>query len=331
MIVLGIESSCDETSIAVYSSEKGTLCSKTFSQADIHAAFGGVIPEVASRNHIQKIEPLYHACMEESSITGRDLDIIGVTNAPGLIGALFVGVSFAKGLGYALHKPVVPVHHLAAHILAAELSYKELKPPYTALIVSGGHTHIFDVDEALNFTLIGRTIDDAAGEVFDKTAKVMGGPYPGGIFIQNMAEKGDRNAVKFPQAFKGEIKFSFSGLKTAVMNTIQKNEYSLEDIAASFQWTVASTLSDKTFQAASLFKRDKIVVGGGVAANQEIRRVFNERAGNTKNISVYFPELARCTDNGEMIAYAAYRFYKFRNFLNYKGSAYDTKHSIGLL
>ncbi len=330
MIVLGIETSCDETSIAVFSSKEGTLCSKTFSQADIHAAFGGVIPEVASRNHIQKIEPLYNACMEEALITGRDLDIIGVTNAPGLIGALFVGVSFAKGLGYALHRPVMPVHHLAAHILAAELSYKELKPPYTALIVSGGHTHIFDVDEALNFTLIGRTIDDAAGEVFDKTAKVMGGPYPGGIFIQNLAEKGDRNAVKFPQAFKEEIKFSFSGLKTAVMNTVQKKEFSLEDIAASFQWTVASTLADKTFQAASFFKRDKIVVGGGVAANQEIRRVFNERAGNSKNISVYFPEFARCTDNGEMIAYAAYRFYKFRNFLNYKGSAYDTKHSIGL-
>ena len=210
MIVLGIESSCDETSVAVYSSEKGTLCSRTFSQADIHASFGGVIPEVASRNHIQKIEPLYHACMKDAALTGMDLDIIGVTNAPGLIGALFVGVSFAKGLGYALHKPVVPVHHLAAHILAAELSYPDLKPPYTALIVSGGHTHIFDIDEALNFTLIGRTIDDAAGEVFDKTAKVMGGPYPGGIFIQNLAEKGNRHAVKFPQAFKGEIKFSFS-------------------------------------------------------------------------------------------------------------------------
>ena len=158
MIVLGIESSCDETSVAVYSSEKGTLCSRTFSQADIHASFGGVIPEVASRNHIQKIEPLYHACMKDAALTGMDLDIIGVTNAPGLIGALFVGVSFAKGLGYALHKPVVPVHHLAAHILAAELSYPDLKPPYTALIVSGGHTHIFDIDEALNFTLIGRCV-----------------------------------------------------------------------------------------------------------------------------------------------------------------------------
>lgn len=328
MLILGIESSCDETSVAVYSTEKGTLSSKTFSQASIHALFGGVIPEVASRNHIQKIEPLYKACMKEACITGKDLDLIGVTNAPGLIGALFVGVSFAKGLGYALKKPVIPIHHLAAHILVAELSYPNLKPPYTALVVSGGHTHIFDVNEALNFTLIGKTIDDAAGEVFDKVAKVMGGAYPGGLFIQNLADKGNKYAIKFPQAFKGEVKFSFSGLKTSVINTVNKKEYSLEDIAASFQLTVATTLADKTFQAANLFKRNKIVIGGGVAANKEIRNVFIERA---KDIEVYFPEVERCTDNGEMIAYAASRFYKFRKFLNYKGSAYDTKHSINII
>lgn len=327
MIALGIETSCDETSIAVYSTEHGTLSSKIFSQADIHANFGGVIPEVASRNHIQKIKPLYDECIKESGIDAYDLDIIGVTNAPGLIGALFVGVSFAKGLGYALKKPVLPVHHLSGHILSAELSYPELKPPYTALIISGGHTHIFDVDEALNFSLIGKTIDDAAGEVFDKTARVMGGPYPGGIFIQNMAEKGDRYKIKFPVAFKNELKFSFSGLKTSVMNTINKGEYSLEDIAASFQYTVAKTLADKVFAVADAMKRDKVVIGGGVAANQEIRRVFNEEKGSKQ---VYFPEIARCTDNGEMIAYAATRFYKFRKFLNYKGSAYDTKHSIGI-
>ncbi len=327
MIALGIETSCDETSIAVYSTEHGTLSSKIFSQADIHANFGGVIPEVASRNHIQKIKPLYDECIKESGIDAYDLDIIGVTNAPGLIGALFVGVSFAKGLGYALKKPVLPVHHLSGHILSAELSYPELKPPYTALIISGGHTHIFDVDEALNFSLIGKTIDDAAGEVFDKTARVMGGPYPGGIFIQNMAEKGDRYKIKFPVAFKNEPKFSFSGLKTSVMNTINKGEYSLEDIAASFQYTVAKTLADKVFAVADAMKRDKVVIGGGVAANQEIRRVFNGEKGSKQ---VYFPEIARCTDNGEMIAYAATRFYKFRKFLNYKGSAYDTKHSIGI-
>ena len=328
MIALGIETSCDETSIAVYSEKEGTLSSKIFSQAEIHANFGGVIPEVASRNHIQKIQPLYEECMKESGIKEKDIDIIGVTNAPGLIGALFVGVSFAKGLGYGLNKPVMPVHHLAGHILSAELSYPDLKPPYTALIISGGHTHIFDVDKALNFTLIGKTIDDAAGEVFDKTARVMGGPYPGGLFIQNMAKKGDRLKIKFPVAFKNEPRFSFSGLKTSVINTINKGEYSYEDIAASFQYTVAKTLAEKVFAVAESMKRDKIVVGGGVAANEEIRKVFNDLEADK---SVFFPEIARCTDNGEMIAYAATRFYKFRKFLNYSGSAYDTKHSIGIL
>lgn len=328
MIALGIETSCDETSIAVYSEKEGTLSSKIFSQAEIHANFGGVIPEVASRNHIQKIQPLYEECMKESGIKEKDIDIIGVTNAPGLIGALFVGVSFAKGLGYGLNKPVMPVHHLAGHILSAELSYPDLKPPYTALIISGGHTHIFDVDEALNFTLIGKTIDDAAGEVFDKTARVMGGPYPGGLFIQNMAKKGDRLKIKFPVAFKNEPRFSFSGLKTSVINTINKGEYSYEDIAASFQYTVAKTLAEKVFAVAESMNRDKIVVGGGVAANEEIRKVFNDLKADK---SVFFPEIARCTDNGEMIAYAATRFYKFRKFLNYSGSAYDTKHSIGIL
>lgn len=328
MIALGIETSCDETSIAVYSEKEGTLSSKIFSQAEIHANFGGVIPEVASRNHIQKIQPLYEECMKESGIKEKDIDIIGVTNAPGLIGALFVGVSFAKGLGYGLNKPVMPVHHLAGHILSAELSYPDLKPPYIALIISGGHTHIFDVDKALNFTLIGKTIDDAAGEVFDKTARVMGGPYPGGLFIQNMAKKGDRLKIKFPVAFKNEPRFSFSGLKTSVINTINKGEYSYEDIAASFQYTVAKTLAEKVFAVAESMKRDKIVVGGGVAANEEIRKVFNDLKADK---SVFFPEIARCTDNGEMIAYAATRFYKFRKFLNYSGSAYDTKHSIGIL
>ncbi len=330
MIFLGIESSCDETSIALYSSELGTLANKTFSQADIHSAFGGVIPEVASRNHIQKISPLYQACISEANINSKDIDVIGVTNSPGLIGALFVGVSFAKGLGYSLKRPVIPINHLMAHILVAELTHPNLKPPYTAIVVSGGHTHIFDVNEALNFKLIGRTLDDAAGEVFDKIAKVIGGPYPGGIFIENLAKNGDINKIKFPIAFKGEVKFSFSGLKTAVINIINKNEYNIEDVVASFQHTIAQTLFEKTMQAAALYKRDKIVIGGGVACNSEIRRVFNEKCKD-ENIEVFFPDIKRCTDNGEMIAYAASRLYKFRNFLNYNGTAYDKKHMAGLL
>lgn len=324
MIVLGIESSCDETSVAVYSSERGVLSSETFSQSNIHAAFGGVIPEVASRNHIIKIRPLFDAALKNASLNARDIDVIGVTSAPGLIGALFVGVSFAKGLGYALKRPVVPVHHLSGHILSAELTHKELKPPYTALVVSGGHTHIFDVDEALNFRLMGRTVDDAAGEVFDKTAKMMSGPYPGGKFIQDLAEKGDPNAIKFPIAFKGEVKFSFSGLKTAVMNAVSQNMAKKEDIAASFQRTVADTLTLKTLQAARLCGREKIVIGGGVACNSEIRRAFS----SLSDVRVYFPDFALCTDNADMVAYAAYRFYGRRRFFGYSETAADTRHEI---
>lgn len=324
MIVLGIESSCDETSIALYDSAKGVLSSETFSQDFIHAAFGGVIPEVASRNHIIKIRPLFKEAVKNAGIDKGDIDLIGVTNAPGLIGALFVGVCFAKGLGYSLNRPVIPVHHLSAHILSAELTHPELRPPYTALVVSGGHTHIFDVDEALNFRLMGRTVDDAAGEVFDKTAKFMSGPYPGGKFIQSLAEKGNPTAIKFPVAFKGEIKFSFSGLKTAVMNTFTKGEFCREDIAASFQRTVAETLLEKTLLAAKKCGRDKVVVGGGVACNSEVRRIFSQCG----DIKAYFPDFYRCTDNADMIAYAAYRFYKHRRFFRYNQTAADTMHEI---
>lgn len=324
MIVLGIESSCDETSVAVYSSEKGILSSVTFSQDFIHAAFGGVIPEVASRNHIIKIRPLFNEALKNAGITKDDIDLIGVTNAPGLIGALFVGVCFAKGLGYALNVPVIPVHHLSAHILSAELQYNDLTPPYTALVVSGGHTHIFDVDEALNFKLVGRTIDDAAGEVFDKVSKVMGGPYPGGKFIQDMAIDGDKFKIKFPIAFKGEVKFSFSGLKTSVINTINSKEYNIKDISASFQYTVAKTLLDKSLQAAKMYNRNKIVIGGGVASNSMVRQLFMEN----EEVKSYFPNLHLCTDNGDMIAYAAYKFFKRRKFLKFSDTAMDTCHEI---
>ncbi len=324
MIVLGIESSCDETSVAVYSSKKGILSSVTFSQDFIHAAFGGVIPEVASRNHIIKIAPLFRQAIEDAKIKKGDIDLIGVTNAPGLIGALFVGVTFAKGLSYSLNIPVIPVHHLSAHILSCQLQYKDLKPPYIALVVSGGHTHIFDVDESLNFKLIGRTVDDAAGEVFDKTAKMMNGTYPGGKFIQSLSEKGNKNAIKFPIAFKGEVKFSFSGLKTSVMNAINSKNYTYEDIAASFQYTVANTLLEKTLQAAKICNRDKIVVGGGVACNSMVRQVFESQ----NQVKTFFPSPHLCTDNGDMIAYAAYSFYKKRKFLKFSETAMDTRHEI---
>ncbi|TCK61058.1 tRNA (adenosine(37)-N6)-threonylcarbamoyltransferase complex transferase subunit TsaD [Seleniivibrio woodruffii] len=324
MIILGIETSCDETSLAVFDTEKGVLSSFTNSQVDLHNKFGGVVPEVASRNHILKVEELFSKCMEQAELTPQDLDMIAVTTAPGLIGALFVGVSFGKALGYALKIPVMPVNHLSAHILAAELENPELKPPYTALIISGGHTHIYDVDAAYNFELLAKTVDDAAGESFDKVAKMMELGYPGGPLIEKLAEGGNEKAVAFPIAMRKENNFSFSGLKTAAMNKINDNTISREDIAASFQRTVADTLILKTLRIAKETGRKNVVVAGGVACNGYIRKAFSEQKG----YSVYFPSKKLCTDNGDMIAFAAHRFFKLRKFSSLIETAHDRMQHI---
>ncbi|GAB1535092.1 tRNA (adenosine(37)-N6)-threonylcarbamoyltransferase complex transferase subunit TsaD [Geovibrio sp. ADMFC3] len=327
MLFLGIETSCDETSMAVYDTAQGVLSTHTASQADIHNLFGGVVPEVASRNHILKLEPLYKKCLTDASVAPSDLDVIGVTNAPGLIGALFVGVGFAKGLGYGLKIPVMPVNHLSAHILAAELEHKELKPPYLALIISGGHTHIYDVDAALNFRLVAKTVDDAAGESFDKVAKMLDLGYPGGPAIEKLAKSGSGDTVPLPIAMKKEDNFSFSGLKTAVLNNLNKGIYSKEDLAASFQKTAADTLVLKTLRIARRLKRQQVVVAGGVACNGYIRETFRNSCKKGEN--VYFPSFRLCTDNGDMIAYAASRFYNKRRFFSLEGTAYDTQPEIG--
>jgi N6-L-threonylcarbamoyladenine synthase len=313
--------------MAVYDTEKGVLATHTASQADIHSRFGGVVPEVASRNHILKLESLYEKCLSDASVTAQKLDVVGVTNAPGLIGALFVGVGFAKGLGYGLGIPVMPVNHLSAHILAAELENPELKPPYLALIISGGHTHIYDVDAALNFRLVAKTVDDAAGESFDKVAKMLGLGYPGGPAIEALAKNGNADAVPLPLAMKKEDNFSFSGLKTAVLNSMNKDIYSKEDIAASFQKTAAETLTLKTMRIARRLKRNKVVVSGGVACNGLIRETFRHACKNTEK--AFFPSFRLCTDNGDMIAYAASRFYNRRRFFSLEGTAYDSQPEIG--
>jgi len=324
VIILGIETSCDETSLAVFDTEKGILASFTNSQIDIHNKFGGVVPEVASRNHILKVEELFSKCMEKAQLTPQNLDIIAVTTAPGLIGALFVGVSFAKALGYALKIPVVPVNHLSAHILAAELEHPELKPPYTALIISGGHTHIYDVDAAYNFELLAKTVDDAAGESFDKVAKMMELGYPGGPLIEALAKEGNEKAVNFPIAMRKENNYSFSGLKTAVMNKINENSVSPADIAASFQRTVADTLILKTLRVAKETGRKNVVVAGGVACNGYIRDAFAAQKG----FNVFFPSKKLCTDNGDMIAFAAHRFFKLRKFSSLLETAHDRAQHI---
>ncbi|WP_022850435.1 tRNA (adenosine(37)-N6)-threonylcarbamoyltransferase complex transferase subunit TsaD [Limisalsivibrio acetivorans] len=327
MIFLGIETSCDETSLAIYCTNKGILAAKTASQADIHSRFGGVVPEVASRNHILKLESLFNECLSISGLGTSDIDCIGVTNAPGLIGALFVGVGFAKGLGYSLGIPVIPINHLSAHILAAEIEHEELKPPYLALIISGGHTHIYDVDKALNYRLLAKTLDDAAGESFDKVAKMIGLGYPGGPAIEKLAKDGDSDAVKLPIAMKKDDNFSFSGLKTAVLNAYNTGEYSKADLAASFQKTTAETLVLKTMRIARRFGRKRITVAGGVACNGYIRNSFAEACSEGEK--VYFPSFRLCTDNGDMIAYAASRFYNRRRFFPLEGRAYDTQPEIG--
>lgn len=324
MIILGIETSCDETSIAVYDTVKGILASKTNSQVDIHNKFGGVVPEVASRNHILKIEELFDQCMEESGLQPKDLDMIGVTTAPGLIGALFVGVSFGKALGYSLKIPVVPVNHLSAHILASEIEHNELKAPYLALIISGGHTHIYDVDSAYNFELLAKTLDDAAGESFDKVAKMMELGYPGGPLIEKLSKDGDPKSVELPIAIRKQDDFSFSGLKTAVMNKISDSSLERADIAASFQKTVADTLVLKTLRIAKRLGRTQIVVAGGVACNGYIRQTFSEQKG----VKVCFPSPKLCTDNGDMIAYAAHKFFKLRKFSSLLETAHDRMQNI---
>lgn len=324
MIILGIETSCDETSVALFDTDRGILASKTNSQVDLHNKFGGVVPEVASRNHILKIEELFSQCLASAGITPKEIDMIGVTTAPGLIGALFVGVSFGKALGYALKIPVVPVNHLSAHILAAEIEHPELKPPYTALIISGGHTHVYDVDSAYNFELLAKTLDDAAGESFDKVAKMMELGYPGGPLIEKLAKDGDEKSVQLPIAIRKQDDFSFSGLKTAVMNSLNSDNASAADIAASFQKTVADTLILKTLRIAKQHGRKNIVIAGGVACNGYIRQAFKAQKG----VNVYFPSPKLCTDNGDMIAHAAYKFFKLRRFASLIETAHDRMQNI---
>jgi N6-L-threonylcarbamoyladenine synthase len=289
-----------------------------------------VVPEVASRNHLLKLPPLFKNSLEIAGVSVKDIDLIAVTSAPGLIGALLVGTSFAKGLAFILDKPVFPTHHLAGHILSAELTNLALKPPYTALVASGGHTHIYKVSEPLKFELMGRTVDDAAGETFDKAAKALGGSYPGGPFIESAAAGGDYQKVRLPIAMRNSPNFSFSGLKTAVLNEVSKNIFGIEDIAASLQYTIAETLSEKVLRTAKENGDSRVVMAGGVAANSAVRWRLSALAAEA-GITVYYPEIKLCGDNAAMIAYAAYRLIGSKDLSLYKRldfKAGDTMHEI---
>ena len=315
MLILGIESSCDETAAAVVENGRTILSNIVSTQIEEHKQYGGVVPEIASRRHCENIYGVVEKAIEESGKDLSDIDAVGVTYAPGLIGALLVGTSFAKGLAMTHKKPLVPVHHIAGHIAANYIAHEDLKPPFLCLIASGGHTAIAEVLDYTEFHLIGRTRDDAAGEAFDKAARVLGFPYPGGVHIDKAAKNGDPNAYKLPcPAVTGnEYDFSFSGLKTAVINTVHNAEQKgqtvkADDMAASFQKTVAEILVTRTMNAAEAFGYSKIAVAGGVSANSGVRGLIEKKC-RERGYDLYLPPLELCGDNGAMIAAQAYYDY----------------------
>ncbi|MBO5574796.1 MAG: tRNA (adenosine(37)-N6)-threonylcarbamoyltransferase complex transferase subunit TsaD [Ruminococcus sp.] len=312
MRILGIESSCDETACSVVEDGKTVLSNIVASQIDEHRLYGGVVPEIASRRHAENIGWVTREALEKADCTLDDIDAVAVTYAPGLIGALLVGVSFAKGLAMSADKPLVPVHHIAGHIAANYISHPDLRPPYLCLVVSGGHSHIVEVLDYTKYNVIGRTRDDAAGECFDKVARTLGYEYPGGKFIDAAAKNGDDKAfvLPHPKVQGSEYDLSFSGLKTAVINTVhnaqQKGlEINREDMAASFQKTIAEILCKKTMLAAKDFGYTTIAVAGGVSANSGVREMMKEQC-EKRGYKLFLPELKYCGDNGAMIACQGY-------------------------
>lgn len=314
-LILGIESSCDETAAAVVKNGREVLSNVINTQIDLHKKYGGVVPEIASRKHIENIDAVVEEALVKAGVTIDNIDAVAVTYGPGLVGALLVGVSFAKGYSYAAHKPLVPVHHIKGHIMANFIAHKELEPPFVCLVASGGHSHIVLVKDYTEFKILGRTRDDAAGEAFDKIARVIGLGYPGGPKVDKLAKEGNPEAVKFPRVRidKDSLDFSFSGVKTAVINYLHKQEQlgievNKADIAASFQAAVTDVLVEHTIEAAEKYNINTIAIAGGVAANSELREKMTREAGK-KNISVLFPPPVLCTDNAAMIACAGYYSY----------------------
>ena len=310
VIVLGIESSCDETSIAIVKNGREVLSNVISSQIEIHTRFGGVVPEVASRNHIEAITNVLEESLKEANLKLEDVDAIAVTYGAGLIGALMVGVGFAKSLAYALNKPLIKVNHIKGHMSANYIEHKDLKPPFVGLIVSGGHTAIVEVENYVSQKLIGATLDDAIGEAFDKVARVVGLGYPGGPKIDKLAKEGKNNIKFIKDNLKNSFDSSFSGLKTAVINYVhtlkQKNkELPINDICASFQCQAVDPLVEKAINACKKFGYKTLCVAGGVSANSYLRQKITE-SGQKQGISVFYPSLKLCTDNAAMIASLGY-------------------------
>lgn len=319
--ILAIESSCDETAAAVVVNGRDVRSNIINSQIDIHKKYGGVVPEIASRKHIEAVDMVVDEALLEAKMTLDDIDAIAVTYGPGLVGALLVGVSCAKALAFSKNKPIVGVHHIKGHIMANLIAHKELEPPFVCLVASGGHSHIVNVKDYNDFEVLGRTCDDAAGEAYDKISRVLGLGYPGGPLIDRLAKEGDENFVKFPRVkMENELDFSFSGVKTAVINYIHKLEQNGEDIpkadiAASFQAAVVDVLSEHTIFAAKRLGQKRVCLAGGVAANSALRAAFVEKC-KKEGMEFFVPPMILCTDNAAMIGCAGY--YEF-----IKGNASD--------
>jgi N6-L-threonylcarbamoyladenine synthase len=314
MRVLGIETSCDETGVALFEQGRGVLAERLSSQVEIHAPFGGVVPELASRDHIAKLLPLTRAVLDEAGLTTADLDAVAYTAGPGLIGALLVGASFASSLAYGLKIPAVPVHHLEGHLLACMLEAERPEFPFLALLVSGGHSQLIEVAGLGRYKIVGETLDDAAGEAFDKVARLLGLPYPGGPQLAALAAGGAGDRFAFPRPLKNVgLDMSFSGLKTAARLAIEASrgpagalpDAVRADIAASFQAAVVDTLTGKCRAALEATGQRSLIVAGGVGANRSLRASLAE-LGRRLGVRVYYPRPALCTDNGAMIAYAGW-------------------------
>ena len=316
-LTLGIETSCDDTGVAIINNDKEILCELLSSQINDHAKFGGVIPEFAARKHLENILPLIDSCLSQCNISGKNLNLIAVTRGPGLMGSLIVGVQTARALSQVWQVPLIGVNHLEGHLFAP-LVDSDLEPPFLSLIVSGGHTEIIEVDSFGKYKLLGQTRDDAAGEAYDKAAKILGLPYPGGPEIDRLAKNGNARAFDFPVPLKssGKIEFSFSGLKTALLWQVKKfadsDSLPVNDLCASFQRAVVEALITKINLAVKLTGINKISASGGVSANSALREALSKQ----KNFRAWLPKIQRCTDNAVMIAAAGYNAFMRENFID---------------
>ena len=314
MKIFAIETSCDETAAAIVENGRKILSNVVHSQIADHSKFGGVVPEIASRKHCEKIDEVAALCFQKANLTIDEIDAVAVTNSPGLVGSLIVGVNFAKGLAFAANKPLIAVNHIISHIAANYLSHPDLKPPFLSLIISGGHCNIVHVKTYCSFSIIAKTRDDAVGETFDKIARAIGFKYPGGAKLEKLAQDGDEFAFNFPKPFvaAAPLDFSFSGLKIAVLNLINnsKNNLNLPDVAASFQRAICESVSSRIVEAANKLNLKKLAIAGGVSSNLRIRQ-FLSNIAEEHGIELFIPKLNLCTDNAAMVG--SQGFYEFLN------------------